>query len=239
MNMELSSSQGLFKSSQYAAMNDLLFQQFGFQVLANNIHEESTDTYPILVQSVLRESDVEIWGGFCVRAYIVKLDFQKTPGQPEMCLAILLKNKYTPDVKRLEAPFKLQAFHLQWIQNVLHADEDVDVGNAKEIPFIAMYDALELSETERTTESLKSWKDIDQSSENDARLENDGKIIARDEMESMDTGDQSIMREMSHDLSPTVPSTVCQEVSVYTDEVNNQAEGFSTDLKEVKEVWGC
>ncbi|XP_070560461.1 uncharacterized protein [Ptychodera flava] len=218
--MELSSSQGFIQSSPYAAMNDLLFKQFGFQVLANNICKEDTDTYPILVQSVLRESDVEIWGGFRVHAYIVKLDFQKTQGQPEISLAILLKNKFTPDVKRLGAPFQLKAYHLQWIQNVL--DEDVDgmpVRNSKEIPFIAMYDAINLSEAETLTKNLESLI----GSEITILLETKG-----------GTGHhQSTMREKSHDLSPADTS---QEVSSKTVDKNKQAlEIFSTDLNNENE----
>ncbi|XP_070582117.1 zinc finger protein 660-like [Ptychodera flava] len=226
--MEQSSNQRFIQSSQYAAMNDLLFQQFGFQVLANNIHDEDTDTHPILVQCVLRESDVEIWGGFRVRAFIVKLDFLKTHDQPDMCLAILLKNKFTPDVKRLGAPFQLKAYHLQWIQNVL--DEDVDgmpVRNSKEIPFIAMYDAAKLSEAETLTNNLP-WK----GSEVTTLLETEGEANAVEEMET--PGDQSTVREKSHDLSPADTSQVCQEVSINTVDMNKQLElkKCPTDLKD-------
>ncbi|XP_070582121.1 zinc finger protein 626-like [Ptychodera flava] len=226
--MEQSSNQRFIQSSQYAAMNDLLFQQFGFQVLANNIREEDTDTHPILVQCVLRESDVEIWGGFRVRAFIVKLDFLKTHGQAQMCLAILLKNKFTPDVKRLGAPFQLKAYHLHWIQNVL--DKDVDgmpVRNSKEIPFIAMYDAAKLSEAETLTNNLP-WK----GSEVTTLLETEGEANAVEEMET--PGDQSTVREKSHDLSPTDTSQVCQEVSINTVDMNKQLEleKCPTDLKD-------
>ncbi|XP_070582115.1 zinc finger protein 436-like [Ptychodera flava] len=226
--MEQSSNQRFIQSSQYAAMNDLLFQQFGFQVLANNIREEDTDTHPIVVQCVLRESDVEIWGGFRVRAFIVKLDFLKTHDQPDMCLAILLKNKFTPDVKRLGAPFQLKAYHLQWIQNVL--DEDVDgmpVRNSKEIPFIAMYDAAILSEAETLTNNLPL-----KGSEVTTLLETEGEANAVEEMET--PGDQSTVREKSHDLSPADTSQVCQEVSINTVDMNKQLEleKCPTDLKD-------
>ncbi|XP_070546781.1 zinc finger protein 37-like [Ptychodera flava] len=231
--MELQSRLGLHQLSRYATMNDLLFKQFGFQVLGNNIQEENTDTYPILVQCVLRESDVEIWGGFCVRAYIVKLDFQKTPGQPEMCLAILLKNKYTPDVKRLRAPFKLQAYHLQWIQDVL--DEDLDGmpgGSTKEIPFIAMYDAVELSETERMTKDLISWKEMNLVQKS-IMLVNSGEQDSMTE-EMATTVNQSALREESHDLSPSGDAQICQEVPINTVHMNNhsEVEPFLSDLRD-------
>ncbi|XP_070546691.1 zinc finger protein 836-like [Ptychodera flava] len=230
--MELQSRPGLHQLSRYATMNDLLFKQFGFQVLGNNIHEENTDTYPILVQSVLRESDVEIWGGFCVRAYIVKLDFQKTPGQPEMCLAILLKNKYTPDVKRLEAPFKLQAFHLQWIQNVLGEDVDgVRVANSKEIPFIAMYDVVEMSETERASSNLKSWKETEQTQDTLMAGNYDKLDNVVEEMNTTGTVNQSAVKEESHDYSPSGNGQVCQEVPINTVDKNDQSE-LENDIHE-------
>ncbi|XP_070546690.1 zinc finger protein 37-like [Ptychodera flava] len=225
--MEVLSSQGFNQSNSYAVMNNLLFQQFGFQVLANNIHEENTDTYPILVQSVLRESDVEIWGGFCVRAYIVILHFQKTPGQPEMCLAILLKNKYTPDVKRLGTPFKLQAYHLQWIQNVSDAVVDgIPVRNSKEIPFIAMYDAVELLETEGMKENLKPWKETEQtksvisqgnSSEQDS--------VATEKMETTGSVSQSAARQESCDLS----IAVTRDLKSWTDQSLEDGELSKTE----------
>ncbi|XP_070546782.1 zinc finger protein 479-like [Ptychodera flava] len=233
--MELLSSRGFIQSSRYATMNDLLFKQFGFQVLANNIHEENTDTYPILVQSVLRESDVEIWGGFCVHAYIVKLDFQKTPGQPEMCLAILLKNKYTPDVKRLEAPFKLQAYHLQWIQNVLDGDMDgMPVGDSKEIPFIAMYDAVELSDTERMTKDQISWKEMNLVQKSTMPVISGEQDTTVEEMETTSTVNQSALRVESHDLSPAGDAQICQEVPVNTVHMNNhsEVEPFLSDLRD-------
>ncbi|XP_070546689.1 zinc finger protein 37-like [Ptychodera flava] len=223
--MELQSRPGLHQLSRYATMNDLLFKQFGFQVLGNNTHEENTDTYPILVQCVLRESDVEIWGGFCVRAYIVKLDFQKSPGQPEMCLAIMLKNKYTPDVKRLEAPFKLQAFHLQWIQNVLGEDVDgVRVTNSKEIPFIAMYDVVEMSETERATTNLKSWKETEQTQDTLMAGNYDKVDNVVEEMDTKGTVNQSDVKEESHDPSPSGNGQVCQEMPINTVDKNNQSQ---------------
>ncbi|XP_070546693.1 protein starmaker-like isoform X1 [Ptychodera flava] len=81
---------------------------------------------------------------------------------------------------------------------------ELPVGNSKEIPFIAMYDAVELSEMERTAQDIKTCEEMDKIQENITVGNFGQQDCAVEETEYIGDLNQSAVRETLHDLSFTL-----------------------------------